>query len=80
VGVRAGCQITGYLRAYVGYSLIYLAKNVSPPGDQIDRAVNVNQVAALGLAPLAGDLRPAFTFLNTDFWAQGFQFGLELNF
>ena len=81
VGVRAGCQITGYLRAYVGYSLIYLAKNVSQPGDQIDRAVNVNQIPALGqLAPLVSDFRPAFTFLNTDFWAQGFQLGLELNF
>jgi hypothetical protein len=80
VGVRAGCQITSNLRTYVGYSLIYLARNVAQPGDQIDRAVNVNQVAALGLAPFAGDFRPAFTFLNTDFWAQGFQFGLELNF
>jgi hypothetical protein len=40
----------------------------------------VNQVPALGLVPFAGDFRPAFTFLNTDFWAQGFQFGLELNF
>ncbi len=81
LGVRAGCQITGYLRAYVGYSLIYLAKNVVQPGDQIDRAVNVNQIPALGqVAPLTSDFRPAFTFLNTDFWAQGFSVGLEVNF
>lgn len=80
LGFRAGYQITSYLRASVGYSVIYMARNVSQPGDQIDRAVNVTQVPALGQGPLAGDLRPAFTFLNTDFWAQGFQFGLELNF
>jgi hypothetical protein len=81
LGVRAGCQITSYLRAYLGYSVIYLAKNVAQPGNQIDRAVNVNQIPALGqLAPLTSDFRPAFTFLNTDFWAQGFSFGLEVNF
>jgi hypothetical protein len=81
LGVRAGCQITSYFRAYIGYSLFYLARNVSQPGDQIDRAVNVNQIPALGqLAPVLSDFRPAFTFLNTDFWAQGFQFGAEFNF
>jgi hypothetical protein len=80
-GVRAGCQITSYFRAYIGYSLIYLARNVAQPGNQIDRAVNVNQIPALGqLASFFSDFRPAFTFLNTDFWAQGFQFGMELNF
>jgi hypothetical protein len=81
LGARIGYQFTRYFRAYIGYSLIYLAKNVSQPGDQIDRAVNVNQIPALGqLAPVLSDFRPAFTFLNTDFWAQGFQFGMELNF
>jgi hypothetical protein len=80
LGFRAGCQLTDYLRAYVGYSLIYLARDVVQPGDQIDRAVNVNQVPALGVAPLAGDQRPAFVPKNTDWWAQGFHFGVELDF
>jgi hypothetical protein len=80
VGFRAGCQITGYLRVYVGYSLIYLARDVVQPGDQIDRAVNVNQIPALGVAPLVGDQRPAFASKNTDWWAQGLHFGLELDF
>jgi hypothetical protein len=80
VGCRVGYQITSHVRASAGYSLIYLARNVAQPGDQIDRAVNVNQIAARGLAPLAGPSNPAFNFVNTDFWAQGFTFGVELDF
>jgi hypothetical protein len=80
INVRVGYQFTSYLRAYVGYSLIYIARNVVQPGDQIDRAVNVNQIQALSPAPLAGEVRPLVTFANTDFWAQGFQFGLEFNY
>jgi hypothetical protein len=80
VAVRAGYQFTNYFRAYVGYSLIWMAKNVVQAGDQIDRAINVNQIQALSPAPLAGEVRPLATFTNTDFWAQGFQAGLEFNF
>jgi hypothetical protein len=78
--VRVGYWLTRYLQAYVGYSFLYLARNVVQPGDQIDRAVNVNLVPALGVAPLAGAVHPVFAFQHTDFWAQGFQFGLEFNF
>jgi hypothetical protein len=84
VGVRAGYQINRYLRAYLGYSLIYLARNVAQPGDQIDRAVNVTLIPALRQGPFAAqslaDLHPSFAFINTDYWAQGFQFGIELDF
>jgi hypothetical protein len=80
VGFRAGCRITPWLRAYAGYSLLYLARDVVQPGDQIDRGVNVNQIPARGLAPLAGDQRPAFSLKGTDFWAQGLNVGLELDF
>jgi hypothetical protein len=80
VGIRFGYQFTSSLRAYVGYSIIYLVQSVARPADQIDRSVNVTQVPALGQGPLNGDLRPAFTFQSTDFWAQGFLAGLELVF
>jgi hypothetical protein len=80
VGCRAGCQITKYLRGYVGYSATYIARSVVQPGTLIDRSVNVNQIAALGVAPLAGDVHPNFIFRGTDWWAQGFQFGLQLDF
>jgi hypothetical protein len=80
---RLGYQFTNYLSGYLGYSAIYLARNVVQPGNQIDRTVNVNQVASLGVtpvAPLGTDIRPAFAIRGTDWWAQGFQFGLELDF
>jgi hypothetical protein len=77
---RIGYQITSHLSASIGYSVIYLARNVAQPAFQVDRSINVNQIASLGVAPLAGDIRPAFTFRGTDFWAQGFQFGVELDF
>jgi hypothetical protein len=81
VGLRVGYQITRFLQVTAGYSLIYLARSVAQPGDQVDRAVNVNQVPALGqVTPLTSDFHPAFTFQDTDFWAQGFNAGLELNF
>jgi hypothetical protein len=80
VGVRFGYQFTNSLRAYVGYSLLWLVQSAARPGDQIDRSVNVTQVPALGQGPLAGDLHPAFAFQSTDFWAQGFLAGLEYNF
>jgi hypothetical protein len=59
-----------------------MAKNVVQPNDQLDRAVNVNQIQALGVAPLAGDIHPVVPapFVTTDFWAQGFTAGLEINF
>jgi hypothetical protein len=80
LGFRAGCHINDFLRVYAGYSVIYLARNVVQPGDQIDRTVNVEQVPALGGAAVAGDQRVPFTLKNTDWWAQGLQFGIELDF
>jgi hypothetical protein len=77
---QVGYQFTRFLRGSVGYSIIYMARNVVQPSFQVDRSINVNQVASLGLAPLAGDLRPAFAFRGTDFWAQGLQFNLEVDF
>jgi hypothetical protein len=80
INFRVGYQFTSYLRAYVGYSLIYIARNVVQPADQIDRAINVNQIQALGVAPFAGDIHPVVPFNSTDFWAQGLQAGLEFNY
>jgi hypothetical protein len=78
--VRSGYQFTNNFRAYVGYSLIWIAKNVVQAADQIDREINVNQIQALTPAPLAGPPRPLPTFRRSEFWAQGFQFGLEFTF
>jgi hypothetical protein len=73
VGFTVGYHLTEHLRCFAGYNFIYWS-SVARPGPQIDRTVNVNQIAP----PIpGGPARPAFTFNGTDFWAQGFNVGLE---
>src|SRR5262245_59256062 len=77
-GVKLGFELNDHWRIYAGYNILYLS-NVVRAGDQIDRVVNFN------MAPEPGNLnpgivqpaRPAVLFRQSDFWAQGGQFGLE---
>lgn len=80
VGFKVGYQITDHLSAYAGYNFLYV-NNVVRPGDQIDRVVNPSQLLR-STDPnrannLVGPARPVFVFNDTDFWAQGVNFGLE---
>lgn len=80
VGLNLGVRITDRLKAQVGYTFLYWSR-VARPGDQIDRAINVNLVPtdpAFGTP--GGPARPAFSFHETDFWAQGLNFGFEFSF
>jgi hypothetical protein len=73
VGVTVGYNVTDHLRLFAGYNFLYWT-SVARPGPQIDRTVNVNQIAP----PIpAGPPRPAFSFNPSDFWAQGVNVGLE---
>ncbi|MCI0685612.1 MAG: BBP7 family outer membrane beta-barrel protein [Gemmataceae bacterium] len=77
-GIKLGFDVNEHWRIYAGYNILYLS-NVVRAGDQIDRVVNFN------LAPEPGNLnpavvqpaRPAVLFRQSDFWAQGGQFGIE---
>jgi hypothetical protein len=81
LGVNVGYQFTPHIRGFVGYSLLYWT-NVARPGDQIDLTVNTSQVPRFngGTGTLVGPARPAFTFHDTDFWAQGVNVGLEIKY
>lgn len=80
LGVRAGVQVSCNVRAFVGYSFLYWC-NVARPGDQISLDINPTLVPATGgTTPVIGPRRPAPTLLDTDFWAQGVNFGIELRF
>jgi hypothetical protein len=73
VGFTVGYNLTDHLRCFAGYNFLYWS-SVARPGPQIDRTVNVNQIAP----PIpGGPPRPAFSFNPTDFWAQGVNVGLE---
>jgi len=72
LNVKLGLQITGGLRATVGYNFQYVTR-VARPGNEIDFTVAV--------PPTPGAPQPVArpTYLNnpTDLWLQGFTAGLE---
>lgn len=65
VQVKLGYNITRNVRATVGYDLLYWT-NVNRPGNQIDRVIG----------PQPGD-RPMALNNQSNFWAHGFNAGLE---
>jgi hypothetical protein len=80
LGFNIGCQLTHHLRAYVGYTFLYVS-DVVRPGDQIDRTVNTTQLPTLaGAGMLVGVPRPMPVNREGDFWAQGINVGFELRY
>jgi hypothetical protein len=75
-----GWQMMSWLRATVGYNFLYWSA-VARPGNQVDLTVNRFLIPTSGLfAPGTGPARPAFNFQNSDYWAQGINFGLQVRF
>jgi hypothetical protein len=80
VGINVGCQITRYLRAFVGYTFLYWS-SVVRPGGQVDVGLSGTQIPTdTRFNPAAGPARPAVLLRDTDFWAQGINFGLEFRY
>lgn len=80
VSINVGYQVTNHLKAFAGYSFLYWS-SVGRPGDQIDPGIDVSRLPIN--QPVGGPLgpaRPAFAFKETDFWAQGINFGLEFRY
>jgi len=76
--ITAGYQLGRHVRAYVGYNFIYWS-SVVRPGDQISSAVNP---AVVPLFPGSGatPIRTGPPSRDTDFWAQGINFGLAFHY
>lgn len=80
VNLNFGYRLTNAAQLRVGYSFLYWS-SVVRPGDAIDRTVNsslINADQRFGSEP--GASRPAFAFRGSDFWAHGFNFGLEFRY
>ncbi len=78
-GIKLNFDITDHLRIYAGYNLLYMS-SVVRAGEQIDRVVNFQGMAPSVENPnprIVNPARPAVLFRQTDFWAQGGQFGME---
>jgi hypothetical protein len=79
-GVNVGYALTRHVRLTFGYTFLYWSR-VFRPGDQIDPGVNPTEFTALaGQGTMHGPARPNFTFKDSDFWAQGLNFGLEFRY
>ncbi|HEY1378809.1 MAG TPA: BBP7 family outer membrane beta-barrel protein, partial [Gemmataceae bacterium] len=75
VTLNLGYQVTDHLKLFVGYNYLYWS-NVLRAGDQIDTTLDVNsRVFPITQSP--GAVRPAVRFQDTNFWAQGINFGLQ---
>lgn len=72
---NVGFDLVRWLRPFISYQFLYWNKVVMP-GEQIDRAVNFASVGTPGFGPR----RPAFSFNDTGFWAQGLTTGVRLGF
>ena len=80
VGVNLGFQITDRLQVFLGYTYLYWS-NVVRPGDQIDRGLNPNLIpSSATFNNPGGPARPAFSFRDTDFWAQGINVGMGFRY
>jgi hypothetical protein len=83
VGFKIGYAITNNLRAFVGYDFLYWT-NVVRPGDQINMALNTNQIPNFnipaGSAPATSLVTPTVPFRSTGFWAEGISAGLEFRY
>jgi hypothetical protein len=80
VGINIGYQITKCLRASVGYTFLYWSA-VARPGDQVDLGLSGTRIPTdTRFNPLAAATRPAVLLRDTDFWAQGINFSLEVRY
>jgi hypothetical protein len=80
LGVQLGYQICPEARLFFGYTWIYWT-DVVRPSNQIDRVVNLTQVPIHpSFGPLTGPVRPTVPFQESNFWAQGLNFGIELRY
>lgn len=82
VNLNIGYQVTRRAALLMGWSFLYVS-NVVRPGNQIDRAINTSQFPSITGVPsvaLVGVARPGPQFNTSDFWAQGINFALQLNY
>jgi hypothetical protein len=79
-----GYRLTGNLEAFAGYDFLYINR-VARSSEQIDLNINWSFVPFLifeqgPIPPRAGPRRPAFSFSDSPFWAQGLIVGLRAGF
>lgn len=79
-GLTVKTALGKYVVLNVGYSFLYFGKVVRP-GPQVDLGVNPNLApASTTYGAAGGPARPAFHLVESNFWAQMFNFGLTIQY
>ncbi|NQU24881.1 MAG: BBP7 family outer membrane beta-barrel protein [Candidatus Nealsonbacteria bacterium] len=76
LGAELGYQVTGGLRLYAGYHILYWA-DVLRSADQINQSIDPRNIPPV-LAGAGPD--PTFAFESSNFWAQGLTAGFEIRY
>jgi len=81
VGANVGYQLNRHWRVFGGYNFLYW-NSVARPGPQLNTNVNGQQIPLnnLGNGPIVGPISPTFNLHDSQFWAQGVNFGIEFIF
>lgn len=77
--VNVTYNFTEAAQVFVGYSIIYTS-TVLRPGEQIDLVVNDSRARFVANPTPSDANRPAQRFVDNDFWLQGINFGLRLQY
>ena len=76
LGLTFRRRLLNDVTASFGYSFLHWS-DVIRANEQVDLGINRTQIPP---GTLDGERRPEFQFRSTDFWAHGFNFGLEYLF
>jgi hypothetical protein len=82
INFSLGYRVTPWAALMLGYTFFYVS-DIVRPGNHIDRNINPSQSSSFtGVVPtsLEGAAKPGFQFHGTDFWAQSFNVGLNIQF
>jgi len=79
VTANLGYQLTRYLRAFVGVNWLEVTQ-ATRAGGVIDTQVNPSSIHGLIVGNPETSNRPTFQFPDSDFWAIGINFGVQLQF
>lgn len=74
--IQLAYQVTQHISAFVGWDFIYIS-NVARPNDQVSLVINPN---FLNGTPVVGPIAPRGGIATTEYWANGIQFGLSMQF
>jgi hypothetical protein len=79
VNLKLGYQFTSWLRGYVGFDALMIDHAARAGDSSSINTVNAN-VTVAGSANTANVATPSFRFRDSDVWAQGLTFGMEVRY